>query len=99
MAEQLVAAMTGEFDPSAYRDEYREALMGVIQRKIEGAEVVQAAEAPAGGALVDLMAALEASVAVARAARTAEPAVEAQEAETPPPGIPARKPARKRKIA
>jgi DNA end-binding protein Ku len=94
MAEQLVASMTGEFDPSAYRDEYREALMGVIERKIAGAEVVQAVEAPAGGALVDLMAALEASVAAARAARaaTGTGAAEAPAAATP-------KPARRRKIA
>ena len=40
MAEQLVAAMTGEFDPSDYRDEYREALMGVIEAKVDGREIV-----------------------------------------------------------
>ena len=36
MAEQLVEAMTGDFDPSKYKDEYREALMQVIESKIEG---------------------------------------------------------------
>jgi len=30
MAEQLIEAMTAEFDPAQHRDEYREALMGVI---------------------------------------------------------------------
>src|SRR5207244_8762294 len=35
MAEQLVAAMTGEFNPEDYRDEYREALMKVIEAKVE----------------------------------------------------------------
>ena len=40
MAEQLVAAMTGEFDPAEYHDEYREALMGVIEEKVAGHEIV-----------------------------------------------------------
>ena len=39
MAEQLVSAMTGEFDPEQYKDEYRDALMQVIESKIEGHEV------------------------------------------------------------
>jgi len=69
MANQLVSAMTGEFDPSQYRDEYREALEAVIQAKVEGQETV-AVEAPEeGGKLIDLMAALEASVSAAKAAR------------------------------
>jgi len=76
MAEQLIEAMTAEFDPAQYRDEYREALMGVIEAKVEGRQVVQAAEEPAG-ALIDLMAALEASVNAARASR-AEPTTVAQ---------------------
>jgi DNA end-binding protein Ku len=69
MANQLVSAMTGEFDPSQYKDEYREALEAVIQAKVEGEETV-AVEAPEeGGKLIDLMAALEASVSAAKAAR------------------------------
>ena len=36
MAEQLVGMMTGEFDPAAYHDEYREALMGIIEAKAAG---------------------------------------------------------------
>jgi DNA end-binding protein Ku len=68
MAEQLIEAMTGDFEPTQYRDEYREALMGVIEAKVEGRQVVQAAQEPAG-ALIDLMAALEASVHAARASR------------------------------
>jgi DNA end-binding protein Ku len=69
MANQLVSAMTGEFDPSRYKDEYREALEAVIQAKVDGKETV-AVEAPEDtGKLVDLMAALEASVSAAKAAR------------------------------
>jgi DNA end-binding protein Ku len=70
MAKQLVAAMRGEFEPAQYRDEYREALMGVIQAKIEG----QPAEAPRPAAakptkVTDLMSILEASVAAVREQR------------------------------
>src|SRR6478752_4962602 len=36
MARQLVSAMTGEFEPEKYHDEYREALMQVIDAKVEG---------------------------------------------------------------
>src|SRR5438105_6121790 len=46
MAEQLIEAMTGEFDPEQYHDEYREALMQVIESKVEGRETVAAPEQP-----------------------------------------------------
>ena len=41
MAEQLVEAMTESFDPSRYKDEYREALEEVIQAKVDGKETVE----------------------------------------------------------
>jgi DNA end-binding protein Ku len=69
MASQLVSAMTGEFDPAQYRDEYRQALEAVIQAKVEGQETVQVEAPEESGKLVDLMAALEASVNAAKAAR------------------------------
>jgi DNA end-binding protein Ku len=78
MAEQLVAAMTAEFDPAAYHDEYREALTSIIEAKAAGAEIAEPVAAPAAK-VVDLMAALEASVAAAKAARqTTEPEVMAE---------------------
>ena len=72
MAEQLVGMMTGQFDPKAYRDEYREALMGVIDAKAAGEAIAEPAAAPAAK-LTDLVAALEASVAAAKAARQTAP--------------------------
>ena len=69
MAAQLISAMTGEFDPTEYRDEYRGALEAVIEAKVEGRAIAEPDEAPVGGQLVDLMAALEASVNAARTAR------------------------------
>jgi DNA end-binding protein Ku len=68
MAEQLVAMMTGEFDAGAYHDEYREALLKLIEAKAAGETVAAPAAAPPSK-LGDLVAALEASVAAARAAR------------------------------
>ncbi len=73
MAEQLVAAMTGEFDAAEYHDDYREALMAVIEAKVAGQEVAAPVALEPEGNLVDLMAALEASVAAARGAKAAAP--------------------------
>lgn len=72
MAGQLIDAMTGAFDPSQYRDEYREALMQVIESKIEGRDTVEIEPAEEPTKLVDLMAALQASVSAATTARDAK---------------------------
>ena len=69
MAKQLVSAMTGEFEPDQYKDEYREALEAVIQAKVDGKETVEIEQPEESGKLIDLMAALEASVNAAKAAR------------------------------
>ncbi len=73
MADQLADAMTADFDPTRYRDEYREALMAVIEAKVAGQQVVeQPAAAEEGSAsLADLMKLLEASVKAQVAARDA----------------------------
>ena len=42
MAAQLIESLTREFDPAAYRDEYREQLLALIERKAEGKDVVEA---------------------------------------------------------
>jgi DNA end-binding protein Ku len=80
MAQQLVSAMTAEFDPSSYKDEYREALETIIEAKVEGKETVAVEEPEESGKLVDLMAALEASVNAAKAARDGEKPVSVSEA-------------------
>jgi DNA end-binding protein Ku len=93
MAEQLIDAMAGEFDPSAYRDEYREALLEIIEAKAAGSEIAAPAAAPAAG-VTDLMAALEASVAAAKAARASAPPETMAEAKARPARkAPAPKPA------
>ena len=79
MAAQLIAAMTGAFDPAEYRDEYRAALEEVIDAKVQGREIVEPEAPAAGGQLVDLMAMLEASVSAARTARSNRETEEAAE--------------------
>ena len=70
MAEQLVASMTGDFSADDYQDDYRQALMAVIERKVAGEKPEPAARTEPTN-ITDLMAALEASVAAARSERTA----------------------------
>jgi DNA end-binding protein Ku len=66
MATQLVESLSVPFDPSKYADDYREKVMALIDAKADG-EIIAPAEAPAASApVVDLMAALEASLDAAR---------------------------------
>jgi DNA end-binding protein Ku len=68
MAEQLIESLSEDFDPAKYRDEYRERLEEIINKKAHGEEItIQAPEPEAGGKVIDLMAALEASLAKAKA--------------------------------
>ncbi|MBO0682858.1 MAG: Ku protein [Candidatus Dormibacteraeota bacterium] len=71
MAKSLVQALLQpEFDPNRYRDDYREALMRLVNAKIEGNEVVSA-PAPATG-VMNLMEALKTSVEEAKKHRATE---------------------------
>lgn len=63
MARQLVSSLATEFDPSRYQDTYREELLGLIERKAAGEEIVARPAAEETGKVLDLMAALEASLA------------------------------------
>ncbi len=67
MAEQLIESLSTKFKPADYRDEYREELLGLIERKAEGKEIVAPeAEAPKATKAPDLMAALEESIAAVK---------------------------------
>ncbi|GAA3382220.1 non-homologous end joining protein Ku [Cryptosporangium minutisporangium] len=70
MAESYIQTLTGDLDMDEFSDDYAVALREVVDAKIQGHEVTQP-EAPSesGGAVLDLMAALEASVAEAKRAR------------------------------
>jgi DNA end-binding protein Ku len=69
MAYSLIDLMVDQFEPEQYKDGYREALQAIIDAKLEGQEIVAAPE-PARGKVVDLMAALKASVDAAKDRKT-----------------------------
>jgi DNA end-binding protein Ku len=76
MAEQLVESLAAGFEPEKYHDTYRKQVLDLIEKKAAGEafEVPeQVAEAPK---VVDLMAALEASVQAAKDARGRHPAAQ-----------------------
>lgn len=81
MAKSLVDMMTEEFDPQRYHDDYREALLKLIEAKVEGEEeVIRPVAAPPK--VKDLMAALKASIDAVRKDRgTPAPAEEAEREE------------------
>ncbi|MBA3796349.1 MAG: Ku protein, partial [Chloroflexi bacterium] len=91
MAQQLVEAMKGDFDASRYHDEYREALMGVIEAKIDGQPVERPQPVVEASKLTDLMAVLEASVAAARQGRSTDAAAADSAGEKPAAKAPARR--------
>ena len=62
MARQLVEALSGDFDATKYHDEYREQLLALIDKKAAGEEIVAPAQPDAPAKVLDLMAALEASL-------------------------------------
>lgn len=66
VAYALIDLLQEPFDPKKYRDEYRDALMKIIEAKLEGHEYVAPAEPAAVAPAVDLMAALKASVEAAK---------------------------------
>ena len=75
MAEALVDSLSAAFEPNKYRDNYREQVLDLIERKAAGEEFeLPAAAAMSAPAVVDLMAALEASVKAAKNARMRHPA-------------------------
>jgi DNA end-binding protein Ku len=100
MAASLIDTMTEDFDPSLYKDAYREALEALVQAKIEGNEVVRpvGAAIPAGtpGGPADLTETLRASVEAAKASRAKdatpdEPAAKAKSPSKPRKPAPARR--------
>ena len=63
MAKQLIDSLSSDFEPEKYRDEYRDRVLDMIERKAQGEEIVVEAPAEEPKEVPDLMAALEASIA------------------------------------
>ena len=66
MAQQLIASLSADFEPTKYHDEYRERVLELIERKAAGEEIAVQPQAEETTAAPDLMAALEASLAAMR---------------------------------
>ena len=63
LAKRLIEELTGKkFDPSKYHDTYREKVIAAAQQKAEGQEITEAPAEPRRGQVIDLMAALKASL-------------------------------------
>jgi len=69
MASQLIETLATKFDPDKYHDTYREQVLELIEKKAAGQEVVMPAVAERPAPVVDLMAALEASLAQVKETR------------------------------
>lgn len=78
VAESLIESLTEPFDPEEYRDQYREKVLELIEARASGStEIIEGeVEEPDDGKVVDIMAALEASIAEAKKARRRHPANE-----------------------
>ena len=66
MAKQLIESLVSDFEPEKYRDEYRDRVLDLIERKAQGETVVIDAAPEEPKEVPDLMAALEASIAAAK---------------------------------
>jgi DNA end-binding protein Ku len=66
MAKQLIESLSGDFDPSEYRDEYRERVLDMIERKAAGETITIEEPVAEKKEVPDLMAALEASIAASK---------------------------------
>jgi DNA end-binding protein Ku len=86
MAVQLIDSMTGDWNPSDYRDTYTDRVNELIDAKRDGAAVTIAPAAPEATNVVDLMDVLRRSVELAKKRRGAEeqrPGVERRRAAPP----------------
>jgi DNA end-binding protein Ku len=99
MAESLVDSLTADFEPEKYRDEYREQVMALIQMKADGEEFELPEVAAEKPKVIDIMAALEASVKAAKDARSRHPSKSAAKAESKSSAKGATKPRAKKAAA
>jgi DNA end-binding protein Ku len=72
MARSLIENLTGEWEPDKYGDEYREALLKLIEKKVAGEEIEYVAPPEEAPKVVDLMEALRASVEATKKEKKAE---------------------------
>jgi DNA end-binding protein Ku len=66
MAKQLIESLSGDFDPNAYSDQYRERVLDMIERKAAGETITIEEPVAEQKEVPDLMAALEASISASK---------------------------------
>jgi DNA end-binding protein Ku len=66
IAEQLIDSLTSDFEPEKYRDDYRDRVQTLLDRKVRGEEVVVPPTPEEPARVIDLVSALEASLAEAK---------------------------------
>ena len=66
IAKQLIESLAGEFEPTKYKDTYREAVLAMIEKKAAGEEIVVQPEDEETAPVPDLMSALKASLDAVR---------------------------------
>lgn len=71
VAKQLVGALTNQWDPSHYKNTYRERIAELVEKKREGHAIVTGSEERPKSNVIDLMSALEASIERSRGAAVA----------------------------
>lgn len=74
MAKQLIGSLEADYVAQDYRDTHRDQLTAMLQAKASGEEIVTTVPEVDDGKVVDLLAALEASVAAAKASRSGDAA-------------------------
>jgi DNA end-binding protein Ku len=72
MARSLIDSLSTDFEPEKYHDEYRERVLELIEQKASGQEIVVEEAAEEAPRVVDLMAALEASLAAVKEGKGAK---------------------------
>jgi DNA end-binding protein Ku len=100
MAASLVDSMTGDYDAGEFDDDYRDAVVALLEAKVSGGDVSDlpaVRETASGGEVVDLLAALQRSVDAARSGRgeRAEPATAKKAAAAPKKAAAKKAPAKK----
>ena len=70
IATSLIESLSTSFKPAAYKDTYREQVLEMIEQKAKGKEIVAPEEPEEKAEIVDLLAALEASVEAAKKAKS-----------------------------
>jgi len=84
LATQLVEqAASDEFKPELYKDEVRERMLALIQRKVEGEDITLAPTAEPEHKIIDIMEALKASLAAGNSRKPAQAAEEKKAAAKP----------------